>query len=147
MLKELRIYTLTPIDDNTKPIASRRPSIGLPPSLPNRSFSPSPKGKHYRVKGIADNVSVKIGNFIFPTDFNVLDTPLEFEVPLILGRPFLNIIEAIVSLPQRHMIIGKGDHRMMFSLGKNRGSVFKSFSHCKYTSDSVEEEVHNPPMS
>ncbi|GKB38461.1 putative reverse transcriptase domain-containing protein, partial [Tanacetum coccineum] len=39
-------------------------------------------------KGIAENVLVGIGKFVFPVDFIILDKPEDIKVPLILGRPF-----------------------------------------------------------
>ncbi|GJS42212.1 ribonuclease H-like domain-containing protein [Tanacetum coccineum] len=42
-------------------------------------------------KGITTNVLVRIGKFVFPIDFVVLDIPEDDDVPLILGRPFLSI--------------------------------------------------------
>ncbi|GKA96839.1 ribonuclease H-like domain-containing protein [Tanacetum coccineum] len=42
-----------------------------------------------QTRGIADNVLVKIGKFVFPVDFIILDIPEDDDVPLILGRPFL----------------------------------------------------------
>ncbi|GKE97241.1 hypothetical protein Tco_1582096, partial [Tanacetum coccineum] len=41
-------------------------------------------------KGIAKNVLVGIGKFVFPLDFIILDMPEDIKVPLILGRPFLS---------------------------------------------------------
>ncbi|GJY81328.1 hypothetical protein Tco_0494079 [Tanacetum coccineum] len=41
-------------------------------------------------KGIAKNVLVGIGKFVFPVDFIILDMPEDINVPLILGRPFLS---------------------------------------------------------
>ncbi|GJU09573.1 reverse transcriptase domain-containing protein [Tanacetum coccineum] len=41
-------------------------------------------------RGIAENVLVRIGKFIFPIDFIILDIPEDNDVPLILGRPFLS---------------------------------------------------------
>ncbi|GJR17541.1 retrotransposon protein [Tanacetum coccineum] len=40
-------------------------------------------------KGIAPNVLVRIGKFVFPTDFVILDILEDNDVPLIIGRPFL----------------------------------------------------------
>ncbi|GJZ23812.1 hypothetical protein Tco_0561271 [Tanacetum coccineum] len=40
------------------------------------------------LKGIAENVLVGIGKFVFPIDFIILDMPEDIKVPLILGRPF-----------------------------------------------------------
>ncbi|GJV39257.1 hypothetical protein Tco_1417697 [Tanacetum coccineum] len=42
-------------------------------------------------RGIAENVLVRIGKFIFPIDFFILDILEDDDVPLILGRTFLSI--------------------------------------------------------
>ncbi|XP_038876380.1 uncharacterized protein LOC120068819 [Benincasa hispida] len=36
-----------------------------------------------------EDVLVKVDNFIFPTDFIILDYEADREIPIILGRPFL----------------------------------------------------------
>ncbi|GKD90568.1 retrotransposon protein [Tanacetum coccineum] len=41
-------------------------------------------------RGIAENVLVRIGKFVFPIDFIILDIPEDDDVPLILGRSFLS---------------------------------------------------------
>ena len=50
-------------------------------------------------KGIVENVLVKVDNFYYPVDFVVLDIePMEesiHQVPIILGRPFFAIANAI----------------------------------------------------
>ena len=38
--------------------------------------------------GILHDVLVKVESFIFPADFVILDCEVDFEVPIILGRPF-----------------------------------------------------------
>ena len=43
--------------------------------------------------GILHDVLVKVESFIFPTDFVILDCEVDFEVPIILGRPFLAVEE------------------------------------------------------
>ncbi|GJZ59031.1 hypothetical protein Tco_0614847 [Tanacetum coccineum] len=45
-------------------------------------------------KGIAENVLVGIGKFVFPIDFIILDMPEDVKVPLILRRPFLSTAHA-----------------------------------------------------
>ncbi|GJV55722.1 hypothetical protein Tco_1456727 [Tanacetum coccineum] len=52
--------------------------------------------KHPR--GIAENVLVRIGKFIFPIDFIILDIPDDDDVPLILGRPFLSTTHAKIDV-------------------------------------------------
>ncbi|GKE28920.1 hypothetical protein Tco_1444304 [Tanacetum coccineum] len=43
------------------------------------------------LKGMIENVLVKIDKFIFPVDFVILDMIEDFKVPIILGRPLLAI--------------------------------------------------------
>lgn len=42
-----------------------------------------------RPVGILYDVLVKVANFIFPADFVILDCEVDFEVPIILDRPFI----------------------------------------------------------
>ncbi|GJY30601.1 reverse transcriptase domain-containing protein [Tanacetum coccineum] len=46
--------------------------------------------------GVAEDVIVKVGKFHFPSDFVVVDYDVDPRVPLILGRPFLRTIQALV---------------------------------------------------
>ena len=40
-------------------------------------------------EGILEDVLIKVGKFIFPMDFVVIDIEEDKKVPLLLGRPFL----------------------------------------------------------
>ena len=40
-------------------------------------------------EGILEDVLIKVGKFIFPMDFIVIDIEEDKQVPLLLGRPFL----------------------------------------------------------
>ena len=40
-------------------------------------------------EGILEDVLVKVGKFIFPVDFVIMQMEEDTEVPLLLGRPFL----------------------------------------------------------
>ncbi|GKB40115.1 hypothetical protein Tco_0885057, partial [Tanacetum coccineum] len=52
-------------------------------------------------KGIAENVLVGIGKFVFPVDFIILDMPEDIKVPLILGRLFLSTAHAKIDVYKR----------------------------------------------
>ncbi|GJT15413.1 hypothetical protein Tco_0874119 [Tanacetum coccineum] len=52
-------------------------------------------------KGVAENVLVGIGKFVFLVDFIVLDMPKDVKVPLILGRPFLSTAHAKINVFER----------------------------------------------
>ncbi|GJT73041.1 hypothetical protein Tco_1032327 [Tanacetum coccineum] len=49
-------------------------------------------------KGIAKNVLVGIGKFVFPVDFIILDMPEDIKVPLILERLFLSTARAKIDV-------------------------------------------------
>ncbi|XP_015068740.1 uncharacterized protein LOC107013313 [Solanum pennellii] len=51
-----------------------------------------------RPVGILCNIFVKVDKFIFPEDIVILDCEVDFEVPIILGRPFLAIGRALVDV-------------------------------------------------
>ncbi|XP_049378056.1 uncharacterized protein LOC125842788 [Solanum stenotomum] len=53
--------------------------------------------------GVIQNVLVKVGSFIFSTDFVILDCEVDFEVPIILGRPFLATGHALVDMERGQM--------------------------------------------
>ena len=45
---------------------------------------------------ILHDVLVKVESFMFPIDFVILDCEVNFEVPIILGRPFLTTGKSLV---------------------------------------------------
>ncbi|XP_070039911.1 uncharacterized protein [Nicotiana tomentosiformis] len=51
-----------------------------------------------RSLGIIDDVLVRVNKFILPTDFVILDCEVDYEVPIILGRPFLETGKALVDV-------------------------------------------------
>ena len=47
---------------------------------------------------IVEDVLVKVDKFIFPVDFIVLDMEEDYEVSIILGRPFLATGRAMIDV-------------------------------------------------
>nr|GEV30711.1 hypothetical protein [Tanacetum cinerariifolium] len=56
-------------------------------------------------KGIAKNVLVGIGKFVFLVDFIILDIPEDVKVPLILGRSFLSTTHAKIDVFKRKITL------------------------------------------
>ena len=54
-------------------------------------------------EGLAMDILVKIRDTHIPTDFVVLDMGHNEEVPLLLGRPFLNTTNAVLHVGSRHV--------------------------------------------
>ncbi|GJZ48590.1 hypothetical protein Tco_0602422 [Tanacetum coccineum] len=65
-------------------------------------------------KGIAENVLVGIGKFVFPVDFIILNMPEDVKVPLILGRPFLSTTYAKIDVFKRKITLRVGDEKIIF---------------------------------
>ncbi|XP_016571072.1 uncharacterized protein LOC107868988 [Capsicum annuum] len=62
-----------------------------------------------RLVGILYDVLVKVSNFIFPTDFIILDCEVDFEVPIILGRPFLTTGSMLIDLRVNKLLFRVND--------------------------------------
>ncbi|GJY56755.1 putative reverse transcriptase domain-containing protein [Tanacetum coccineum] len=77
------------------------------------------------LKGIAENVLVGIGKFVFPIDFIILDMPGDIKVPLILGRPFLSTAHAKIDVVKRKITLRVGEERIIFKSVKPASSLIK----------------------
>ncbi|GJT20485.1 hypothetical protein Tco_0890422 [Tanacetum coccineum] len=76
-------------------------------------------------KGIAENVLVGIGKFVFPVDFIILYMPEDIKVPLILGRPFLSTTRAKIDVYKRKITLRVGEERIIFTSVKPASSLIK----------------------
>ena len=59
---------------------------------------------------------VKVESFISPADFVILDCEVDFEVPLILGRPFLATGRALVDMEKGHMTFRLNNEEATFNI-------------------------------
>ncbi|XP_021984757.1 uncharacterized protein LOC110880566 [Helianthus annuus] len=117
---------------NTKALADLGASINLMPfslyekldlgelsptrmtlSLADRSV------KHPR--GIVENLLVKVDKFVFPADFVILDMEADENVPLILGRPFLNTAKALIDVFLGTITLRAGEESVVFKVMNSRG--------------------------
>ncbi|GJS58244.1 gag-pol polyprotein [Tanacetum coccineum] len=108
-------------------------------SIPQKEKDPGSKGElaHTKLtveladrtvkypKGIAKNVLVGIGKFVFPIDFIILDIPEDVKVPLILGRPFLSTAHAKIDVFKRKITLRVGDEKIIFKSVKPTSSMIK----------------------
>ncbi|GKA46652.1 putative reverse transcriptase domain-containing protein [Tanacetum coccineum] len=76
-------------------------------------------------KGIAKNVLVGIGKFVFPIDFIILDMSKDIKVPLILERPFLFNARAKIDVFKRKITLRIGEERIIFKSVKPGSSLIK----------------------
>ena len=66
-------------------------------------------------EGILEDVLIKVGNFIFPVDFVVIDIEEDKKVPLQLGRPFLATRAALINV-KKELTLRVGDEAVHFNL-------------------------------
>nr|GEU58054.1 reverse transcriptase domain-containing protein [Tanacetum cinerariifolium] len=71
-----------------------------------------------RPAGIAKDVFVKVGKFHFPTDFVVVDYVVDPRVPLILRRPFLRTIRALIDVYGKELTLCIDDEAITFKVGQ-----------------------------
>nr|GEX49216.1 hypothetical protein [Tanacetum cinerariifolium] len=99
-------YRATRIDDSIPRKEKDPRSFTLPCYINNVCFENALADLDKTVKhpkGIAENVLVWIGKFIFPIDFIILDMPEDVKVPLILERPFLSTAHANIDVFKRNI--------------------------------------------
>ncbi|GJU25073.1 DNA-directed DNA polymerase [Tanacetum coccineum] len=76
-------------------------------------------------RGIAKNVLVRIGKFIFPIDFIILDIPEDDDVSLILGLPFLSTAYSKIDVYKRKNTLRVGEEKLIFKSIKPATSIIK----------------------
>ncbi|GJZ86087.1 ribonuclease H-like domain-containing protein [Tanacetum coccineum] len=76
-------------------------------------------------RGIAKNVLVRIGNFIFPIEFIFLDIPKDEDVPLILRRPFLSTVHSKIDVFKRKITLRVEEEKLVFKSIKPVTSIIK----------------------
>ncbi|XP_077222117.1 uncharacterized protein LOC143855958 [Tasmannia lanceolata] len=72
------------------------------------------------LKGMVEDVLVKVGDFLFPVDFVVLDTEpvanINDQIPIILGRPFLHTSNALINYRNGLMKLSFGNTSVDFNV-------------------------------
>ena len=69
-----------------------------------------------RPYGIVEDVLVKIDKFVFPVDFFVLEMPQDEEIPLILGRPFLETGRCLINIEEGTMTLKVYDEELKINV-------------------------------
>ncbi|XP_070057308.1 uncharacterized protein [Nicotiana tomentosiformis] len=72
-----------------------------------------------RPLGIIDDVLVRVYKFILLADFVILDCEVDYEVPIILGIPFLATGKALVNVEAGELTFRVGDENVLFQVCKS----------------------------
>ncbi|GJW12803.1 retrovirus-related pol polyprotein from transposon TNT 1-94 [Tanacetum coccineum] len=137
--KDPRSFTLPCYINNVcfeKSLADLRASVSVMPFLTYTNLGPS-ELTHTKLtveladrtvkhpKGIAENVLVGIGKFVFHINFIILGMPEDVKVPLILERPFLSTAHAKIDVFKRKITLRVGDEKIIFKSVKPASSLIK----------------------
>ncbi|XP_070005513.1 uncharacterized protein [Nicotiana sylvestris] len=69
--------------------------------------------------GLIDDVLVRVDKYILPVDFVILDCEIDYEVPIILGKPFLATRKALVDVEEGELTFRVGDENVVFHVCKS----------------------------
>ncbi|GJX86176.1 reverse transcriptase domain-containing protein [Tanacetum coccineum] len=70
------------------------------------------------LKGVAEDVFVKVRKFYFSADFVVVDYDVDPRVPLILGRPFLRTARDLIDVYGEELTLRVDDEAITFKVGQ-----------------------------
>ncbi|XP_050893373.1 uncharacterized protein LOC127099956 [Lathyrus oleraceus] len=68
--------------------------------------------------GMLENIPVRIRQFYIPTDFVIMDIKEDSHIPIILGRPSLATVGAIIDVKKGRLTFKVGEEKVEFLLAK-----------------------------
>nr|GEW05840.1 reverse transcriptase domain-containing protein [Tanacetum cinerariifolium] len=81
---------------------------------------------------------VEVGKFTFPVDYVILKMEEDSKVPLILGRPFLHIVNVVIRVQQKQLNLGVGTERMIFHIDSTTKHSYSNDDKC-FSIDVIDE--------
>ncbi|GKC43982.1 reverse transcriptase domain-containing protein, partial [Tanacetum coccineum] len=79
--------------------------------------------------GIAEDVVVRVDSFTFLADFVVVNFEPDPRVPIILGRPFLRTVKALIDLYEETLTLRVGKAELVYYADKSEKNKDKNFVH------------------
>ncbi|GJW43300.1 DNA-directed DNA polymerase [Tanacetum coccineum] len=70
-------------------------------------------------RGVVENVLIKVDKFVLPIDFDILDMPEDSRIPIILGRPFLDIVCSIIDVFSKKITLRVGDDEVILDMDQS----------------------------
>ena len=70
-------------------------------------------------KGILEDMLIKVGKFIFPVDFVVIDIEEDKKIPLLLGRPFLATCATFIDVKNGELNLRVGTEEIHFNFNQS----------------------------
>ncbi|GJT43469.1 DNA-directed DNA polymerase [Tanacetum coccineum] len=94
------------------------------------------------LRGIIENVLIKVDKFVLPIDFVILDMPEDSRVPIILGRPFLATARAMIHVFNKKITLRVGDEEVVFDVDQSSKRLTSEDDEC-YGIDDLEKMIND----
>ncbi|GJT05311.1 DNA-directed DNA polymerase [Tanacetum coccineum] len=88
------------------------------PKLTRMSLELADRSIKY-LRGIAENVLIKIDKFILPIYFVILDTREDYRISIILGRPFLATARTMIDVFNKKITLRVGNEEVIFDVDQS----------------------------
>ena len=82
-------------------------------------------------EGILEDVMIKVGKFVFPVDFVVINMEEDKQVPLLLGRPFLAIGATLIDVKKWELSLKVRDEVVHFNLNHSLKQLELNSADCE----------------
>ncbi|KAG9458218.1 hypothetical protein H6P81_002726 [Aristolochia fimbriata] len=93
--------------------------------------------------GLIEDVLVRIGKFFYPCDFVVLDMEVDWELPLILGKPCLATATTLIDVKQGKLTLRLTDEEIVFDIKQAIKIPSNSCDDTCYFIDVIDECAEN----
>ena len=91
-------------------------------------------------EGIIEDVLVKVGKFIFPVDFLVINMEEDKHVSLLFGRPFLAIGETLIDVKKGELTLRVRKEEVKFNLNQSLKQHDSEEVHCMRIQEIFDEK-------
>ena len=98
-----------------------------------------------RPRGTVENILVKTGQLLFPTDFVIIDMDNRRHNNLILGRPFLATSHAHIKVFEKQISLEAGGNRINFDLKNLSFQGESSSNDCMNPSPGIQTCINSNP--
>ncbi|GKD34705.1 reverse transcriptase domain-containing protein [Tanacetum coccineum] len=114
--------------------------LGLGALKPTRMTLKLANRSVMHLMGIAEDVAVRVDGFTFLADFVVVNYEPDPRVPIILGRPFVRTVKALIDLYEEKLTLRVGSDELVFYAEKYEKSKNKQFAHAISIIDFLKDE-------
>ncbi|GKB10785.1 DNA-directed DNA polymerase, partial [Tanacetum coccineum] len=92
-------------------------------------------------RGIIEDVLIKVDKFAIPIYFVILDMPEDSRVPIILGRPFLATVRAMIDVFNKKITLRVRDDEVIFDVDQSIKRPTTKDDEC-YRIDDLDEMIN-----